>query len=40
MAMTKVVVGRHAEQVSEPAEPEVSERATRRIFSRWYKLIS
>jgi transposase len=38
MAMTKVMVGRHAEQVSEPVESEVGERATRRVFSRVYKL--
>jgi transposase-like protein len=36
--MTKVMVGRHAELVSEPVEPEVPERATRRVFSRVYKL--
>jgi transposase-like protein len=38
MVMTKVMVGRHAEQVSEPVESEVAERATRRVFSRVYKL--
>lgn len=38
MVMTKVTVGRHAEQVTEPVEPEVPERATRRVFSRAYKL--
>jgi transposase len=38
MVMTKVTVGGHAERVSEPIEPEVPERATRRVFSRWYKL--
>jgi transposase len=38
MVMTKVRVGRHAELVSEPVEPEVPERATRRVFSRAYKL--
>ena len=38
MVMTKVMVGRHAEQVSEPVEPEVPERPTRRIFARVYKL--
>ncbi len=43
MVMTRVVSGRHAVPVSEPAEPEVSERATRRVFSpnactTWIKL--
>ena len=38
MVMTNVLVGRHAEQVNEPVEPEVAERATRRVFSRVYKL--
>jgi transposase len=38
MVMTKVMLGRHGEQVSEPVEPEVPERATRRVFSRAYKL--
>jgi transposase len=38
MVMTKVMVGGHADQVSEPVEPEVPERATRRVFSRAYKL--
>ncbi len=38
MVMTKVMVGRHAEQVSEPVEGEVPERPTRRVFSRVYKL--
>src|ERR1700737_3053812 len=38
MVMTKVVTGRHAVRVSEAAEPEVSERATRRVFSAQYKL--
>ena len=38
MVMTKVMVGRHAGQVSEPDEAEVPERATRRVFSRAYKL--
>jgi len=32
------VSGRHAVPVDEPAEPEVSERATRRVFSAHYKL--
>lgn len=38
MMMTNGQVGRHAGQVSEPVEPEVPERATRRVFSRAYKL--
>jgi transposase len=38
MVMTSVVAGRHAVPVSEPAEPEVTERATRRVFSAQYKL--
>src|SRR6266567_216550 len=38
MVMTSVVSGRHAVLVSEPVEPEVSERATRRVFSPQYKL--
>jgi len=38
MVMTKVMVGRHVEQMSEPVESEVPERATRRVFSRAYKL--
>jgi transposase len=38
MVMADVMGGRHAEQVSEPVEPEVPERATRRVFSRGYKL--
>src|SRR5207302_430669 len=38
MVMTSVVSGRHAVPVSEPVEPEVSERATRRVFSPQYKL--
>ncbi len=38
MVMTTVVAGRHAVPVSEPAEPEVPERATRRVFSAQYKL--
>jgi transposase len=38
MLMTNVLVGQHAEQVSEPVEPEVPERPTRRVFSRGYKL--
>jgi len=38
MVMTSVVSGRHAEPVSEPAEPEVPERATRRTYTAQYKL--
>src|SRR5438874_6476113 len=38
MVMTTVVSGRHAVPVSESVEPEVSERATRRVFSPQYKL--
>ena len=38
MLMTSVVSGRHAVPVSESVEPEVSERATRRVFSPQYKL--
>jgi transposase-like protein len=38
MLMTNVVAGRHAVPVSEPAHPEVAERATRRVFSAQYKL--
>jgi transposase len=38
MVMTSVVAGRHAESVSEPPEPEVPERATRRTYTAQYKL--
>ena len=38
MVMPRVVAGRHAVPVSEPVEPEVTERATRRVFSAQYKL--
>ena len=38
LMMTTDVSGRHAVPVDEPAEPEVSERATRRVFSAHYKL--
>ena len=38
MVMTTVLSGRHAEPVSEPPDPEVSERATRRTYSAQYKL--
>src|SRR5207237_10777499 len=35
---TTEVSGRHAVPVDEPAEPEVPERASRRVFSAQYKL--
>ena len=38
MLMTNPVSGRHAEPVTEPAEPEVPERATRRTYTAQYKL--
>src|SRR5215218_6599583 len=38
MLMTSMASGRHAEPVTEPAEPEVPERATRRTYSAQYKL--
>ena len=38
MVMTTIVADRHAVSVNEPAEPEVIERATRRVFSAQYKL--
>src|ERR1700704_945616 len=38
MMMTTEASGRHAVSVDEPAEPEVCERATRRVFSAQYKL--
>src|SRR6266571_5468267 len=38
MVMTNVVSARHAVPVDEPAEPEVPERAARRVFSAQYKL--
>jgi transposase-like protein len=38
MVMTNVVPARHAVPVDELSEPEVSERATRRVFSAQYKL--
>jgi transposase len=38
MVMTSMVAGRHAEPVTEPAEPEVPERASRRTYSAQYKL--
>src|SRR5438067_10719469 len=36
--MTTEASGRHAVPVDEPAEPEVPERASRRVFSAQYKL--
>src|SRR6202022_4009652 len=36
--MTTEATGRHAVPVDEPAEPEVPERATRRVFSAQYRL--
>jgi transposase len=38
MLMTSDVAGRHAEPMTEPAEPEVPERASRRTYSAQYKL--
>jgi transposase len=38
MVMTTVLSGRHAELVTEPPEPEVPERATRRTYTAQYKL--
>src|SRR4029453_62569 len=38
MLMTDAVSGWHAEPVTEPAEHEVPERATRRTYSAQYKL--
>jgi transposase-like protein len=38
MVLTTMVTGRHAVPVSESEEPEVTERATRRVFSAQYKL--
>jgi len=38
MVMTSVAPGRHAEPVTEPPEPEVPERATRRSYTAQYKL--
>jgi transposase len=38
VVMTTMVTDRHAVWVSESAEPEVSERATRRVLSAQYKL--
>lgn len=36
--MTTIVSGRHSEPVTEPPEPEVPERATRRSYTPQYKL--
>jgi transposase-like protein len=38
MLMTSDVPSRHAELMTEPAEPEVPERASRRTYSAHYKL--
>jgi transposase len=38
MVMTTVLSGRHAGPVTEPPEPEVPERATRRSYTAQYKL--
>jgi transposase-like protein len=38
LMMTSEVADRHAMPVDEPAEPEVPERARRRVFSAQYKL--
>ena len=38
MVMTTMVAGRHAEPVTEPDEPEVPERASRRTYTAQYKL--
>src|SRR5438477_11313988 len=38
MMMTTEASGRHAVPVDEPEEPEVPERASRRVFSAQYKL--
>jgi transposase len=38
MVMTRVVTDRHAVPVSEPTEPEIPDRATRRVFSAQYYL--
>lgn len=37
MVVTSMVAGRHAVPVSEPVDPEVPERASRRTFSAQYK---
>jgi transposase-like protein len=38
MLMTTMLSGRHPVPVDEPVEPEVPERARRRVFSAQYKL--
>jgi transposase-like protein len=38
VVMTTMGSGRHAEPVTEPPEPEVPERTTRRTYSAQYKL--
>src|ERR687886_584386 len=38
MVMTPVLADRHAERVAEHADPEVPERASRRIYTPQYKL--
>ncbi|MBV9580190.1 MAG: hypothetical protein JO057_16505 [Chloroflexi bacterium] len=38
MLMTTELSGRHAVPVDEPADPEVRERARRRVFSAQYEL--
>ena len=38
MVVTSMVADRHAVPVDEPADPEVPERARRRVFSAQYKL--
>ena len=38
MLMTTEISDRHAVPVDEPADPEVAERAKRRVFSAQYKL--
>jgi transposase len=38
MVMTTAASNRHAEPVTEPADPEVPERARRRTYSAQYKL--
>ena len=37
MVVTSMVAGRHAVPVSEPVDPEVPERASRRTFTAQYK---
>src|ERR1700682_1474248 len=38
MVMTSMTSGRHAVPVTEPADPEVADRARRRTYSAQYKL--